>query len=380
MVDANSVSVVGNGILKQIKILESGLKLLPSAIGKREPQNYTAQAWTSDDRLIVGTDHGDILIVEGSELKSNLGKAQTELSCVESLCVYSKGFVVGSDEGVITLFEKTDDRDLYKRTRSFRNESNSFKVRSMALSPSEDALVIALDNSQLFTFLLSNADIRFVRFPFLQNPLTHGFPFQPLAAPAPPSPRPPISKSTDLRFEHMISSFHYGQVTGMEPAIRKPLLATCGLDKNIRIWNYVDRTLELFKVRSLLLPACFCVALMRRPFPLCAALQRRSAVHFLPPLRSSPFGRLQRQASYAQRLDERHQAIQRILHQGVQRSALQQRRAPVRRGQRKHHQHILNLHVRKHRQPPWAQRQGAQHVLERRRLQDGELRRGRRGV
>jgi WD40 repeat protein len=165
MVDANSVSVVGNGNLKQIKILESGLKLLPSAIGKREPQNYTAQAWTSDDRLIVGTDHGDILVVEGAELKSNLGKAQTELSCVESLCVYSKGFVVGSDEGVITLFEKTDDRDLYKRTRSFRNESNSFKVRSMALSPSEDALVIALDNSQLFTFLLSNADIRFVRFP-----------------------------------------------------------------------------------------------------------------------------------------------------------------------------------------------------------------------
>jgi WD40 repeat protein len=57
-----------------------------------------------------------------------------------------------------------------------------------------------------------------------------------------------LSKSSDLRFEHMISSFHYGQVTGMEAAIRKPLLATCGLDKNIRIWNYVDRTLELYKV------------------------------------------------------------------------------------------------------------------------------------
>ena len=63
----------------------------------------------------------------------------------------------------------------------------------------------------------------------------------------------------------MISSFHYGQVTGMEPAIRKPLLATCGLDKNIRIWNYVDRTLELFKVRSLFLPACSCLALMAVP-------------------------------------------------------------------------------------------------------------------
>jgi len=49
---------------------------------------------------------------------------------------------------------------MYKRTRSFRNENNSFKVRSMALSPSEDVLVVALDNSQLFTFQLSSADIR----------------------------------------------------------------------------------------------------------------------------------------------------------------------------------------------------------------------------
>jgi WD40 repeat protein len=160
IIDPNSVSVVGNGILKQIKILESGLKLLPSAIGKRDPQNYTAQAWTSDDRLIVGTDHGDILVIEGCELKSTLNKSQSEVSSVESLCVFAKGFIVGSDEGVITLFEKTDDRELYKRTRSFRNDSNSFKVRSMALSPSEDTLVIALDNSQLFTFSLSNADIR----------------------------------------------------------------------------------------------------------------------------------------------------------------------------------------------------------------------------
>ena len=74
------------------------------------------QAWTGDDKLIVGTDHGDILVIEGSELKVNLNKVQTELSCVESLCVYTKGFVVGCDDGVITLFEKTDDRDLYVRS------------------------------------------------------------------------------------------------------------------------------------------------------------------------------------------------------------------------------------------------------------------------
>ena len=102
------------------------------------------------------------------------------MTSVESLCVYAKGFIVGSDEGVITLFEKTDDRDLYKRTRSFRNESNSFKVRSMALSPPEDVLIIALDNSQIFTFFLSSADVRFPAPPTAK-------PFLSFCAPSPSS-------------------------------------------------------------------------------------------------------------------------------------------------------------------------------------------------
>ena len=33
----------------------------------------------------------------------------------------------------------------------------------------------------------------------------------------------------------------------MDTCIRKPLVATCGLDKSVRIWNYVDKTLELYK-------------------------------------------------------------------------------------------------------------------------------------
>lgn len=31
----------------------------------------------------------------------------------------------------------------------------------------------------------------------------------------------------------------------MDLCIRKPLIATCGADKTIKIWNYEEKTLEL---------------------------------------------------------------------------------------------------------------------------------------
>ena len=42
------VSVVGAGIFKCFKTAENSLKLLTSALAKREPQNYMAHAWLSE--------------------------------------------------------------------------------------------------------------------------------------------------------------------------------------------------------------------------------------------------------------------------------------------------------------------------------------------
>lgn len=43
-------------------------------------------------------------------------------------------------------------------------------------------------------------------------------------------------------------SFHSGNVTGLDTCVRKPLVATCSTDKSIRIWNYMDKSTDLFKV------------------------------------------------------------------------------------------------------------------------------------
>ena len=39
-------------------------------------------------------------------------------------------------------------------------------------------------------------------------------------------------------FEILSQSFHYSQVTGLDVCTRKPLIATCSLDRSLRIWNY----------------------------------------------------------------------------------------------------------------------------------------------
>lgn len=39
-------------------------------------------------------------------------------------------------------------------------------------------------------------------------------------------------------FEVLSQTFHNGQILGLDVCIRKPLIATCSLDRSVRIWNY----------------------------------------------------------------------------------------------------------------------------------------------
>jgi hypothetical protein len=95
------------------------MKLLQSPLGQREPENFVSHAWLSDERLVVGTDTGGLLVIEGSELKAVLsinaappseGDKPNGVACIS---VYSKGFAIGGDDGTLSLFEPTDTGAMY---------------------------------------------------------------------------------------------------------------------------------------------------------------------------------------------------------------------------------------------------------------------------
>lgn len=68
--DNTQLCVVGNGIFKLYRYSEGSLK--PFAFQKMEPQNNLCQAWVSDERVVVGTDSGKLLIFEAGELKHEI--------------------------------------------------------------------------------------------------------------------------------------------------------------------------------------------------------------------------------------------------------------------------------------------------------------------
>ena len=45
--------------------------------------------------------------------------------------------------------------------------------------------------------------------------------------------------------DHILAAFHNGAILGLDVCVRKPLVVTCGVDKTVRVWNYVDKTCEL---------------------------------------------------------------------------------------------------------------------------------------
>ena len=85
------ISVIGSGIFKCFKTAENSLKLLTSALAKKEPKNYMEQVWLPEgerERMVLGTDTGELLVIEGTELKATLQLDPG--STVHSIAAYAK--------------------------------------------------------------------------------------------------------------------------------------------------------------------------------------------------------------------------------------------------------------------------------------------------
>ncbi|WIA18306.1 hypothetical protein OEZ85_009771 [Tetradesmus obliquus] len=77
---------------------------------------------------------------------------------VESLAAYSKGFVAGLDGGLVALFDR-DEREYYRRTRTFTVMEHFLPVRGLAISSSEEQLALSLLGGPAFTLALNNQEL-----------------------------------------------------------------------------------------------------------------------------------------------------------------------------------------------------------------------------
>lgn len=79
--DNTQLCVAGNTVFRFFRYSEGNLK--PFNFQKVEPQNYLCHAWLSEDRVIVGTDTGHLLISEAGEVKQEFNLIPTSEKLVQ---------------------------------------------------------------------------------------------------------------------------------------------------------------------------------------------------------------------------------------------------------------------------------------------------------
>ncbi len=102
--DQNIVVVSGDNTYKFFRVQENNsLKQTHGQIAKKEAHIsnfYTCHAWMPDGRLIVCTDQGEIMLLESSgDYKMLLAESPGEGFFIETIIVYSKGFIIGGENG-----------------------------------------------------------------------------------------------------------------------------------------------------------------------------------------------------------------------------------------------------------------------------------------
>lgn len=97
------------------------------------------------------------------------------------IAVYSKGFICSGGNGTVCLFEKTDNKNVFKKAQtvgiwvdaatqppqlagSEAPPPTSNEIRSLSLSPSEESVICTTTTQQIYSLSLSNSGIGKVYF------------------------------------------------------------------------------------------------------------------------------------------------------------------------------------------------------------------------
>uniref|UniRef100_A0ABI8AI02 Cilia and flagella associated protein 57 n=1 Tax=Felis catus TaxID=9685 RepID=A0ABI8AI02_FELCA len=208
--DNTQVCVTGNGMFKLLRFAEGTLK--QTNFQRGEPQNYLAHTWVSEDKIIVGTDTGRLFLFESGDQRwetsimvkeptsetRNLEVIRESESLIEfptisspvpsyeqvmmasnnsqlampqvfAIAAYSKGFACAAGPGRVLLFEKMEEKDIYRESREIRiptdpqsnerSQSDKQDILCMCFSPSEETLVVSTSKNQLYSITMSLTEI-----------------------------------------------------------------------------------------------------------------------------------------------------------------------------------------------------------------------------
>ncbi|XP_050501847.1 cilia- and flagella-associated protein 57 [Diabrotica virgifera virgifera] len=255
--DVNQIAVCGDQVLRCLGCVDFTWRQF--GYNKLDPCHYTSCCWLSQDRLIVGSYRGKIMILETGEIRgvfhaSDLplinmklkeeeeadlpvnpslydvfGVGDDETECWEIRCIVniSRGFLMGYLNGKVHFYEKENSNKYRKRgifripDRTVRREYEEepeviTTVNTIAINPSQDRILVTCREMQLWSERL-----------FVHDKFTG-----------------PEVDLVDFGY-----SVHLGNIGGLSVCRWKPIVLSIGCqDRSVKIWNYETYDVELVQI------------------------------------------------------------------------------------------------------------------------------------
>jgi cilia- and flagella-associated protein 57 len=275
-VDPGLVCVTGANLVRYFRLLENAFRPMPSP--RMESHVFLSHCWIKqrDDAMVAGTSDGDLLLFHSGEFVSRLLDSPGETRPITTLLSTTKGVLAGLNDATVYLYAVQGDgashvdknpAELLVLQRKIRVENFPSSISTLCVSPNEDTVVVSLSSGQLLMFPYqqhaSNSALAGLSSSSVGAALTSlgnaaavrlaSGSVSSLSSTSDELTGAPLAVSKTDEVEYVVAPFHrpneHGQlhVTGMDVCVRKPMLVTCGLDRTVRVWNYLERSCDVAK-------------------------------------------------------------------------------------------------------------------------------------
>lgn len=193
----------GKGDTLGFTVLHNAVKWKDKELGKHSNE-FLTHCWTNDATLMIGTDQGELLVIDSLGFCVAMYKLPSRVEC---LVPFSQGIIAGcGGPTVYTLeFLKENSAEPLKIMQNYTVGKPVNTIISLGIRPNIEGTVICIMSSRQIIKL----------------------------------------GLTTNKYEKLISGFHKKAIIGLDICVRKPLLVTCSEDKTIRFWNYAEKRQEL---------------------------------------------------------------------------------------------------------------------------------------
>lgn len=127
---------------------------------------------------------------------------------ITAMASFANGLFIGLENGTLLYYEKIEEHPFYRKKKEEAFEDSP--ITCITWNEREDRAVITVKSNQIYLFQIENDQ-----------------------------------KGETIKHDRLSHSFHSGPILSIDACLTKPLLASSGADRSIRLWNYTENSLEV---------------------------------------------------------------------------------------------------------------------------------------